>query len=875
MATFRELVIRLRDTLRPRRRDRELEEELRLHLELTAEEARRRGDSPESATRAAQLRAGSIPHAMDQLRDQRGLPWLEDARRDLRHALRTLAKTPGFTAVAVLTLALGIGASTAIFSMLNVVVLRPLPYRDPERLVVVWTDDVKRQLHETLVSYTLYTEWKERSQAFAEIGFASLTPLTVTGTIEAERVDAARTSASTFRVLGASPLYGRPFSPEEDLRRDRVALVSQGFAERRFGSVSAAVGRRLLLDGQPTEVIGVLPAWFQWPRREVQLWIPLGDTKARVFVIGRLRAETSLEQARREMNVISNQLAEKYPALAANPDFPGFATNLVPLEHHITGHNTRVALWVILGAVLLALLIACANVATLVLARASARRRDLAVRAALGASRGRLVRQLLIESVTLAVLGGVLGIALAIWLLRLLVALAPPDLPRVEAVSIDISVLMFTIAVALVCGVSLAIVAARQAAHLHLDEALRERGRNQGLGAHGRLTQRRLVAVELAVTLTLVCGASLLLRSLMHVEQVPLGFDAANTLVFRVVVPDAFSFVQRQVFYDQAVERLRALPGVRHVGVISRIFPTTSSANATIRVEGRSHDSNVHVPVIDDVASPEFFTALRVPLRSGRYLSDHDTSKSAHVAVVTQRFAREFWPGEDPVGRRFQFLDERFDDPWITVVGVVDDMRRSGLEEEPYPQVFIPFAQSPSRGADFVVSTDTPQALVATFIRTIGAINPEVPVYQVSTLQQRLDALLTTRRFQVFLLSLFAAGGVLLAAIGVYGLLRYAVMQRRQEIGIRMAMGASRRDVVALVLQEGLSLTVVGLTVGLLAAFALTSSMQTLVYGISTKDPVTFAVAPLLLVCVATLACVEPAWRATRIDPVHVLRAAE
>jgi predicted permease len=502
-----------------------------------------------------------------------------------------------------------------------------------------------------------------------------------------------------------------------------VVLVSQGFAERRFGSVSAAVGRRLLLDGHPTEVIGVLPAWFQWPRREVQLWIPLGDTKGRVFVIGRLRAESSLEQARREMNVISNQLAEKYPALAANPDFPGFATNLVPLEYHVTGHNTRVALWVILGAVLLALLIACANVATLVLARASARRRDLAVRAALGASRGRLVRQLLIESVTLSVMGGVLGIALAVGLLRLLVALAPPDLPRVEAVSIDMSVLMFTIAVALLCGVSLGIVAARQAAHLQLDEALRERGRNQGLGAQGRRTQRRLVAVELAVTLKLVCGASLLLRSLMHVEQVPLGFDVANTLLFRTVVPDAFSLVQRQAFYEQAVERLRTLPGVRRVGVISRIFPTTSSANATIRVEGRSHESNVYVPVIDDVASPELFTALRVPLRSGRYLSDHDTSTSAHVAVVTQRFAHEFWPGEDPVGRRFQFLDERFDDPWISVVGVIADMRRSGLEEEPYPQVFMPFAQSPSRGADFIVSTETPQALVASVIRTIGAIN--------------------------------------------------------------------------------------------------------------------------------------------------------
>jgi putative ABC transport system permease protein len=873
MSSFLEFVSRLWGTLRTRRTDREMEEELRHHLELTAEEAHRRGDSPEGAVRAARLRAGSIPQAMEHLRDQRGLPWLEDARRDLRHALRMLARTPGFTAVAVLTLALGIGASTAIFSMLNVIVLQPLPYQDPDRLVVLWTDDVKRQLHETLVSYSSYAAWKERSQRFAELGFTTWTPLTLTGNIEAERMDAARASASTFTVLGASPLHGRAFSAEEERRGDRVAVVSQGFAERRFGSVSAALGQVLLLDGEPTAVVGVMPAWFQWPRRDVQLWMPLGDTRGRGFVIGRLRGESSLEQARQEMIAIGNQLAEQYPSLASNPDFPGFATALVPLDYHITGNSTRVALWVILGAVLLMLLITCANVATLVLARASGRRRELAVRAALGATRGRLVRQSLIESLALALMGAMLGVALAVWLLRLLIVVAPPDLPRLDAVSIDTAVLAFAMAVAMLCGASLGVLAARHAGAMQLEEALREGGRNQGTGAHGRRTRRRLVAVELAVTLTLVCGAGLLLRSLTQVAHVPLGFEPRNLLAFRVVVPDAFSTAQRRVFYEDALQRLRALPGVRHVGVVSRLF-LMSSPDATIRVEGRPESSQV--PVMDDAASPDLFTALRAPLRRGRYFTERDRNGSAHVAVVTERFAREFWRDEDPVGKRFQFLDKRFDDRWITVVGVIADMRRNGLEEEPYPQVFMPFAQSPSRGADFVISTETtPQTLAATVIRTVGAIDPNVPVYQISTVEQRLDALLTTRRFQAFLLALFAAGGLLLAAIGVYGLLRYVVMQRRQEIGIRMAMGASRRDVMALVIQEGLSLTGVGLIVGLLAAFALSSWMGTLVYGISTKDPLTFAVAPLLLVFVAALACLEPAWRAMRVDPVHVLRATE
>ncbi len=810
---------------------------------------------------------------MEPLRDQRGLPWLDDARRDLRQSLRMFARARGFTVVAILTLALGIAASTVMFSMLNAIVLRQLPYRDAATVVVLWTDDVTRQIHETLVPYPLYVEWKARSRSFSALGFTtSNTPVTLSGFGEADRVDAVRASAATFTVLGVSPLAGRVYTSDEERRGDRVVIISRTLAERRFGAADAALGQVLHLDGEPTTVIGVMPAWFGFPTREVQLWRPLAQRRGRMVVVGRLHEGTTLAQARHEMAGIGKQLAEAHPDAAANPDFPGFATNLVPLEDHVTGRDTRVALWLLLGAALLMMLIACTNVGTLLLARAAARRRELALKVAIGATRARLVRQMLIESAALASASAALGVASAFWTLRVLVAAAPADLPRLDGVSIDRSVLAFTIAIAVACTIVLGALTAWRSHRLDIDDALRDGGRTQGASAGRRRLQRVLIVCELAVTLVLMCGAGLALRSLGELRRAPLGFETADTLMVRMVVPNEFSSARRQQFFEDAVNRVKRLAGVRTAGVVGNLF-IPSAPNATIQVEGAAEEPGALIPVLDDVASPEVLSALRVPLRKGRFFNDGDTNGAPLVAIVNASFVREFWGDRDPLGKRFRFLDNRFGEAWITVVGVIGDMRRQRLEQAPYPQVFVPFAQLPSRGADLVVHAEGPAlSLASSVTRTVAAIDATVPVYRMSTLEQRVDNFLVNRRFQVSLLSLFAGAGLVLAAIGVYGLLRHDVTQRTQEIGVRLALGASRRDVIALVMKDGMVLMGAGLVSGLIAALALSTVMKTFVYGISIQDPFTFVLAPFILCGTAFIACLEPAWRALRIDPLRALR---
>jgi len=875
MPSWREWILRLSGSLHAGRSDRDLEEELRFHVESASENARRPNDgtAAEDRVRQARLSIGGVAQSVELMRDQQRWPWLEDARRDLRQTFRMLTRARGFATITVLTLGLGIAASTVMFTVLNAVVLQPLPYRDPARLVLLWIDDVKRQLHQTLVPYPLSVEWRDGSRAFADLGFSTPdTPVTLSGAGEAERTDAVRATASTFAVLGVSAIEGRPYTEQEEHDGDRVAVLGHMLAERRFGSAAAAVGRMLIVDGEPTTVIGVMPATFAFPGREVQIWRPLGERHARVMVVARLAAGVPLAAARRDVEAIGHQLAAAHPDLAADPDFPGFTTTLVELDAYVAGRDTRVALWILLGAALVMMSIACTNVGTLLLTRAAARRRELALRVALGATRGRLVRQMVSECAALALVSAAVGVVSAQWLLRALVASLGANIPRSDAIGLDSSVLAFATGLAIVCSVFLGTVSAWRTRDLSLDEALREGGRSQGIGARRRRLQQALIVAEVALTLTLVCGAGLVLRSLGEVRRLPLGFDADNTLLFRLVVPNEFSAQQRRRFFDESTARLRRLPGVRTAGVIGDLLPA-SAANSGVVIEGGLDPLRRQVPILDDAISPEAFAALRVALRDGRLFNDDDTADSMPVAIINERFQREFLGSERAVGKRFQFLDKRSDGAWVTVVGVVADMRRRGLEDEPGAQVFQPFSQAPSRGADVVIRTDVPPLSLATSAsHAIAEIDATIPVFRMSTLSERLNGFLTNRVSYVALLSLFAATGVLLAAIGIYGLIRQDVSQRTQEIGLRLALGASRRDVVSLVLRRCCLLTAVGIAIGWCASLAIAGVMGSLLYGISPRDPVTFLAAPIVLSAVAIVACLEPTWRAVRLDILKALR---
>jgi putative ABC transport system permease protein len=875
MASLREWLLRVWGSLYGGRSDPDLEEELRFHLDSATEDARRRDNGAEASdpVRRACLCAGRVAQSVELMRDQQRWPWLDDATRDLRQTFRMLTKARGFATVTVLTLGLGIAASTVMFSVFNAVVLQPLPYRDPANLVMVWIDDVKRQLHQTLVPYPVYVEWKDRSRGFSDLGFSTPnTPVTVSGAGEAERLDAVRATASMFTVLGVSRIEGRSYSAQEERNGDSVAVISRVLAERRFGGANAAVGRVMRIDGELTTVIGVMPAWFAFPAPEIQIWRPLGERRARVMVVARFADGVQLPRVRQDMNAIGQRLAEVYPELAADPDFPGFATNLVRLDDYVAGRDTRTALWILVAAALLMMAIACTNVGTLLLTRAAARRRERILQIALGATRGRLVRQMLIESAVLGLLSAVVGVVSAEWLLKVLVGSLGATIPRSDAVVLDRYVLAFATCLAIASTVFLGIVSAWRIDRPSLQSARREDGRSHGVGAQRRRLQQVLIVAEVGLTLSLVCGAGLVLRSLGEVRRLPLGFDTDNTLLFRMVVPNEFSTQQRRQFFDEATSRLRRLPGVRTAGVIGSLLPV-SAPNTGVVVEGGIEPARGHVAILDDVISPETFSALRVVLRDGRLFNHEDTADSTPVAIINERFAREFWGDRPAVGKRFRFLDERSGGEWVTVVGVVGDMRRRRLEDEPGAQVFQPFSQAPSRGADVVIRTEvSPLSLAGSVTRTIAAIDAGVPVYRMSTLSERLDEFVTTRRFHVVLLSLFAGAGVLLAAIGIYGLIRQDVSQRTQEIGVRVALGASRRDVVSLVLRRGLVLTGVGMAVGWCASLAMAGIMGSLVYGVSPRDPLTFLVAPIVMFGIAVIACLEPTWRALRLDVFKALR---
>jgi predicted permease len=798
--------------------------------------------------------------------------------QDLRYGMRMLLKSPSFTVVAALTLAVGIGANTAVFSLVDGVLLRPLPYKDSDRLVMLWTDDPRRDIHEEATSYPTFEDWKRQSNSFEDMAICSRgNPVTLTNSSEPERIQAELVSANLFSLLGTAPALGRTFSSAEEQRRERVVVLSHRLWAHRFGSSPSVVGKTLEINGESSLVIGVMPVGFYFPSKDTQLWQPAtldsrwDRNRNNRFadwwrVVGRLKSGVTLAQAQAEMNAIGDRLSRAYPT--SDADFAGFGVNVVPLLVQVTGKHMRFALSVLFAAVVVVLLIACSNVANLLLARGAGREREFALRMALGAGRSRLLRQLLTESAALSVLAGLLGIALASVGVRALVALSPRNIPRLDEVGVDARVLAFTLGISLLTGILFGLVPAWKVSRSDPNEFLKEGGRGGLAGVRSRRTRGLLVVVELALAVVLLSAAGLLVRSFRAVATVDPGFRTERALTMSLLAPQSRTAAGQEAFYREVIERVAALPGVEAVGAISDFF-IQRNPDLTITVEAHSRlsDGKGKEQLIRDGISPDFFRAAGVALRKGRYFSDQDRHA---VVIVNETMARRFWAGEDPIGKRFKFGDVQGPGRWVSVVGVVADMRRQGLEKQAVSQIFEP-AWWPRM--DLVVRTSSDPLKLASAIRSeIHSVDKMVPVFSLSTLEHQLLETGSQRRFQTSLVTLFSAIALALAAIGIYGLMQYSVAQRTREIGIRIALGARRPDVLAMVLRQGLTLALVGAILGLLGSVWVTPILRNLLYGVSPNDVLSLGGAPLVLVAVTLVACYFPARRATCVDPMVALR---
>ena len=806
---------------------------------------------------------------------------MQSLLQDLRYAARMLLRNPGFTFVAVVTLALGIGANTAIFSVVHAVLLRPLPYPESEQLAWVWMDNRKEGIHEDIASWPNFVDWRTQNQVFEGLAGVRDRTFNLTGSGEPEELRGANVTINFFDLMRVNPKTGRGFtSDEEQEGRDRVVVIGNGLWQRRFSGDPNVVGQMLSLNGQNHTIIGIMPPGFQFPNK-TELWLPLVPNartrEARgsfwLPVIGRMKPGVTRAQAQAEMTTIGNRLEQQYP-----DSNTGFGINVVQMHEQLVG-RMRLALLVLLGAVGCVLLIACANVTNLLLARAASRQKEMGIRAALGAGRWRVARQLLTESVLLAVCGSALGLLMAYWGLKALVALAPADFPSANSIGISGRVLLFTMALSLLTGLIFGLIPALQISQPALSEVLKDGSRSGGGGGggvRGQATRSALVVAEIALALMLLAGAGLMLKSSWQLQQINPGFNPANVLKVRLNLPGSKypEGTNVQAFYQQLLERLSALPGVQAAGATSSVLLNKVHNSAGFAIEGRPIEAGASRPELPiDSVSPSYFQVMGIQLLKGRVFNEQDKRDGLSVAIVNDTMARRYWPTEDPIGKRFTFGDPRPDARWLTVVGVVRDSKRQGLDAEVRIESFLAHAQRPLRAMELVIRTpDNPLAMARTVRETIWSMDRDLPVSEIQTVEQLLGERTAPRRFNLLLFALFAAVALILAAIGIYGVMSYAVTQRTQELGIRLALGAQVRDVLKLVMRRGLVLTLIGVGIGLFAAMAATRLMSNLLFGISATDPLTFATITLILVFVALLACYIPARRATRVDPMIALR---
>ena len=864
---------RLKQLFLRRRLYEDLDDEIALHLEERTEELVAAGMPAKDAAAAARREFGNVGLVTETAREAWGWRWLEDFLADLRFALRMLRKSPAFTAAVVLTLALGIGANTAIFSVVNAVLLRPLPFRDADRVVLAWNRaDPAAGGDRTPLAVAELFDWRAQSRAFAMVSAFHDTFVNYTGGEAPERVRCAQVTANFFETLGVNPALGRIFLPEEERPGTaHVAVVSDAFWHKHFGAGRQVLGQVINLDGENFTIVGVMPAALNFPSRETQVWTAMQLAPPVTWGpswfltgVGRLKPGVTLIQANMDVRAMKITLS----------DGRHFNFNLLPINDFIVG-DVRPALLALLVAVTLVLLIAAGNVANLTLARGVARFKEISLRTALGANRSRVVRQLLTENLLLAASGGAIGTIGAMWGVGLLRNIAPADTPRLDQVSLDGRVLAWTALVTLLTCLIFGLAPAWQGTRLNLNETLKEGGRIATEG-HGRARGRNLLAVvELALAVMLLIGAGLVVKSLWRLQQVDLGINPDRLLTMKIPLRgQQYSQPQQaRAFCERLLEQMQTLPGVRFAAVSDSLPPGDTAGSNNFTIEGRhvlEHDEPVAYFIR---VSPDYFRVLGMRLRGGRYFTSADTADSPSVVLINETMQRRFFPGENPIGRRLNLGSANQPD-WEEIVGVVGDVKYNGLADEVQPALYLAIAQAPAPELTLLLKTDLsdPLNLTAAATSRIRELDPGLPIARVSTMEHLLADATAPQRFHTTLIALFASLALLLACVGIYGVISYSVSQRAHELGTRMALGAQTRDVLNLVLGQGLRLALTGAAIGLAAAFGLTRLMTSLLFGVRATDPSTFVSVTLFLLMAALTACYLPARRASRVDPMLALR---
>jgi len=876
-----------KSTVRSTRMERDMDEEMRFHVEAHATELMKRGMTREKALRQARLEFGGLETAKAQCRDAVGVSFLETLMQDLRHSVRGMLRTPVFALTAVIVLALGIGATTAIFSVVDAVLLRPLAYRDSGRLVTILMSGTGP------VSVANYIDWRDQSRSFSTMGAADYWSPNLTGVDSPEHITGLKVTQNLFPMLGIEPMLGRLFLEGEDKDgADREVILSHRLWQRRFSSDPAVLGKPIVLDGNAFVIVGVMPPEFQFApfwATKAELWVPnafgarihsRGGNSLRIFA--RLKDGVSLTQARAEIASITARLEQQ---------FPGTNRNVVvtPLKEKVVG-SIETPLLVLLAAVGFVLLITCANVAHMLLARAATRQKEIAVRAALGARRGRLIRQFLTESILLGGVGGALGLLLAVLGTRALIALSPANIPRVQTVSIDAHAALFLLAATILTSVGFGLVPALQASSVNVNDTLKEGGRGGTEGVQRNRLRSLLVVSEFSLALMLLIGAGLMIRTFAALEAVDPGFNPHHVISMIVSVAGSKEAEpgRREFFYRQLIERVRSLPGVEAAGAINHLPLAGDLWGWSFLVEGRPKPRPGEAPkAVYRMVTPGYFAAMRLPIVRGHDITDADNITAPGVVIINEQAARQYWPGEDPIGKRVSFDDDTTNPTnWLTVIGIAKDAKQDNWTDKATPEAYLAAFQNhdyigdsgteASKHMDYITlvarSVGDPAALASEMKQAVWSFDRNLAISQVVTMDGVVAEANAQPRFEMMLLSIFAAVALVLAAVGIYGVISYSASQRTHEIGVRMSLGATRGDVLLLVVRQGIWLAVAGSAAGLTGSLLLSRLMGGLLYGVKPTDPVTFAAVAFGLAVVAMLACYIPARRAMRIDPMAALR---